>query len=269
MEKIKDNKRIIAYVSFCLGHMAAGMTKDKFISKTIKDLENSPVGYAGFRRKEYLKKHLQWQIFGRTEEIKRFFKLNKGETFKIIEKAIKKCHQIIPSDSTRIFVFPTFNPFIIKEMSGVAGYCPWQNTIHLYVHPVSGWKKVLENTVYHEFNHSIVAKYHQRKTLLDNIVIEGLAENFGESISKTTTSWAKAISLAKCQKILPNIKKLLNSRDYNIYQKVFFADKEYPLWTGYSIGYQIVKSFIRNNKNLTWEEMVKIKPKTILKKSNF
>lgn len=269
MKIINNNKKIIACASFYIDDTTTNVTKDKLISKLVKNLPVSSVGYAGFRKKEYLKKHLHWQIFDATEEIKRPFKLNKRETFNIIKKAINRCHRVIPSDPTRIFIFPTFNPFVIKKMSGVAGYCPWKDTIHIYIYPASGWKKALENTIYHEFNHSVVTKYHKRKTLLDNIIFEGLAENFGKSLLKINTPWAKAISLAKCKKIFPRIKKLLKSEEYNIYHELFFAGKKYPLWTGYSIGYQIVKNFIKNNKKLTWKEVIKIKPETIFKKSLF
>lgn len=269
MEKIKDNKKTIAHLYFYTDIVAADLTKEKFVSKLVKDLPVSSVGYAGFRKKEYLRKHLQWQVFGKAEGIKQTFKLNKKRAANIIERAIKKCHQVIPSEPTRIFVFPTFNPFVIKKMSGVAGYCPWQKTILLYVNPVSGWEKSLEGTVYHEFNHSVVEKYHQRKTLLDNIIIEGLAENFTESMSKTASPWAKSVPLTGCKTIFPKIKRLLKSRDYNVYQELFFAGKKYPLWAGYSIGYQIVKSFIKKNKNLTWKEIIKIRPEIILEKSGF
>ncbi|MFH1671595.1 MAG: DUF2268 domain-containing putative Zn-dependent protease [Candidatus Portnoybacteria bacterium] len=269
MKTIKDNKKTIAYLSFYTDNIVAGIAKDEFIVSLVKDLPVSSVGYAGFREKDYLKNHLQWQIFGATKKVKEPFELNKKVVANIIEKAIKRCHRTISSEPTRIFVFPNFNPFVVKKMSGVAGYCPWQKTVHVYIYPVPGWKKSLENTVYHEFNHSIVAKYSKRKTLLDDIIIEGLAENFRESLSKTATPWVKAVPPKKSQKIFSSIKNLLKSKDYNTYHQLFFAGKKYPLWAGYSIGYQIVKKFIKNNKDLTWKKIVKIKPKIVFKKSGF
>jgi uncharacterized protein YjaZ len=50
-----------------------------------------------------------------------------------------------------------------------------------------------------------------------------------------------------------------------IYREVFFGSKKYKRWTGYSIGYWLIKKFRIMNPNINWEEIIKIKPEHILK----
>lgn len=82
---------------------------------------------------------------------------NKKLILEIIKKSIKKYHQFIPLGPTRIFIFPSFNPFKKEKMFGVGRFCPGKNAVLIDINPVSGWQTALEKTVYHEFNHSIVS----------------------------------------------------------------------------------------------------------------
>ena len=47
-----------------------------------------------------------------------------------------------------------------------------------------------------------------------------------------------------------------------------FFDKEslqYPRWLGDSLGYHIVESFLKQNPNLPWSEIMQIEPEEIAK----
>ena len=49
-----------------------------------------------------------------------------------------------------------------------------------------------------------------------------------------------------------------------IYREVFFGNKEYKRWTGYSIGYRLVKEFRKKYPNISWGEIIKMRQKDIL-----
>jgi len=126
-------------------------------------------------------------------------------------------------------------------MSGVTGF--GFGAIRLFINSnVKGWKTALKECVCHEFNHIVYNKYHRRETLLDNIIYEGLAEPFREHVvGGKQAPWSKALTLRECKRIFSRIEKLLSSKSPKVYRSVFFdfEDEKYPLWSGYSIGYQM------------------------------
>lgn len=247
--------------------------KKIIINQLTKNLKTSPNGYAGFLKKNQLRNFIQYQIFDQdniSDNIKKI-QINKTEVTKIIKGIIKKCYNVLPSSFTNIYIFPSYNSFAKKNMKGVSGYTPWKQTIIIFINPAAKeWKKALKPTIAHEYAHSVTRQYHQWTSLLDSIVFEGLAENFSQKILKTKPSpWSKSLSLNQSKNYFKQIKKYLKSKDIAIYRSVFFENKKYPLWTGYAIGYNIVKKFLKNKKNTDWIELIKMRPETILKQSKF
>lgn len=100
--------------------------------------------------------------------------------------------------------------------------------------------------------------------------MEGLAIHFSLKVTpgkppKYTTS----LSLKRCRKIWLRVKIFLNSKSLKLNNNLFHNnDGEYPLWTGYSLGYQIIRSFLKKYPKIPWQKIMKLKPKTILKKSS-
>ena len=272
IEKIKiKNIGVIAYVYFCLDYNNSILSKNKFVGDLIKDIPRFKIGYAGFRTKKRLKKHLILSVFG-SGKIKKIPKINfnKKIILKIIERSIKKCYKIFPLKPTRIFVFPSFNTFKKRRMQGIGGFCPGKSNILIDLNPTSGWKNALEKVIYHEFNHSIVSLPPKKWALIDSLIFEGLADNFIQHFChEKLPPWSKALSLKESKKFFKKIKNLLSLRSYKIHCQVFFENKKYPLWTGYSIGYQIVKSFLKKYKHLGWRKIMKLNPEEILEKSGF
>lgn len=274
-KKIKDrnHNKIIAFVYLCLDYNTKIKDKDQFINDLVHNINKTSIGYAGFSTRRSFIQHLKREILGfKNLGIIRKFALNKREILKIIEKALRKCHEVLPSEPTRVFVFPTFDQFAREKMSGIKGFCLKENVILSYISPTKRWKTVLKEMICHEFNHSVIFKYHKWRTLLDSIIFEGLAENFREDIvGGKPAPWSKALSPFRSKKIFSEMKKLkvLSSKSEKLYSSVFFENKDFPRWTGYSIGYQIVKSFLRNNEALSWKNIVELQPREILKKSKF
>lgn len=155
-------------------------------------------------------------------------------------------------------------------MGGTSGYTPWKNTILVFIDPTTNWERSLEKTITHEYVHSLSRQYHKWKTLQDSLVFEGLAENFVQYIySEPLSFWSSSLSLKDAKKYFKKIKKDLYSKNHGVYKDVFFKNEKYPIWTGYAIGYYLVKEYIEKHKNISWSELIKIKPSHIIKESPF
>lgn len=271
LEKIRYKQKTIAYIYLCLDYDPAD-SKNQLILFLSKNIRDSSVGYAGFRTKQDISDYLAKAVFDSQNDKKIIkFHFDKKRVLAIIKKAIISCHKAISSEPTKIFVFPTFSDFVEKKMSGTTGYAPHKNTILVFINP-SGklWQDALARTIAHEFNHSVILRYNRWETLLDSMVFEGLAEYFQEyAIGGKRTPWTKVLGINQSRKLFLELKKSLQSKNYKLYQAVFFGDKKYPLWSGYSIGYHLVGAFIKNNPGLEWKKIIKLSPREILEKSNF
>ena len=134
------------------------------------------------------------------------------------------------------------------------------------------WDKALGETVGHEFNHAVFLRDKKCASLSDSIIFEGLAEHFREQvIGGDQAPWTKIFELNQTKIIFSEMKlaNLLQSADPGIRRGVFFGNEKYVRWTGYTIGYYIVKSFLENNPSLDWKEIMARQPKDILSKSSF
>ena len=248
--------------------------KKEFIDSITNSISKDKYsGFGGFKEKTWLRRFLPPGIFGeyKGEKVPEYRLPNK-ELNKLISNALIKSYKVLPSPHTNIFVFPTFSSFVKHQMKGSTGYSPYKNTIHMYVYPekVIGWQQEISNTIAHEYTHSVVMRHHKWRTLLDSLAYEGLAEHFRERIvGGGRAPWTIAISKEQIQRYWRELKPQINSKDYKLYHKVFFEGKSYPRWTGYTIGYNIFKSFLKNEKSKDWKQIVKNNSTQILAKSNF
>ncbi|MBI3190400.1 hypothetical protein HYZ41_01710 [archaeon] len=224
------------------------------------------IGYAGYRSKTLLKKFLPWFIFGK-EQIK-WKNIEESEIKKIIEKTLELCKPFIKNNYIRIFVFPTVNRFVIERMNGVGGFSFWKNTIILTVYPSSNWKRTLKETVCHEMAHALSLNYVERKTLLDGLVFEGVAEHFREYVAGGKRApWSGSLSRKQALEIFTDIKGKMKSTKYSTYSDVFYGAGKYPLWAGYAIGYYIVEDYLKKQEKVDWIKILKTRPESIMKKS--
>ncbi len=285
IKKVIYRNRIIAEIYFYLNYKKHGnkrLTPKGFAKYLTRHISATSTGYAGFQRKKYLEASLSFNIFNSKSKLKTsnitstHFPIK--EILSHIEKTMKEVYRFLPSKiKTRIYIFPTFRSFVKDKMFGVNGITPYRNTINIYIHPEPQNQKMffqeIDHTVAHEYNHTIRFQYSPLSsisTLLDGLINEGLAENFRmRAMGGKISPWADVLQPEKVRKVFKKIRPFLHSTGKKIYYEVFFADKKYPLWTGYSIGYQIVKGFLKNNKTMKWEEIVKLKAKDILQESNF
>lgn len=274
--KIELNDKVIAHLYSFIDYDA--IPRNRFNSKNLikSIIKETPyfedVGYAGFRKKAVLRKHI---IFGMANNSVKgnppiFKGLDKERILETIKNVNIKCYKQVPI-SIRIFLFPTYSSFVKDSMSGVSGFCPWKNTIIIFIHPnANRWRIALKNTFCHEYAHAVIFNYHNQETLLDGIIFDGLAEHFRISlVNGILEPWSKALNKKEAKYILNELKYKLESRSHKLYNEVFYGGGKYPLWTGYSIGFYIVRDYLMNLEKIEWPKIFKKNPEEILKKSCF
>jgi uncharacterized protein YjaZ len=233
--------------------------------------DNKSIDYSGYADVDLLKQGLLDHLGdGDVKQYKSISKDQKNDIETIITETIEKCNGKI-SVPTKNFIF--IHPFIPDEddkiFDGVTAVAVYSCVFHLYINLDQYTKKSLENTVSHELNHTIYYYNHydnfNKYTLLDEILLEGLAENFREQyFDKNITPWAGAFEKDDALQVVKNSVNLLDSVDSDLISKFLFGGDNLIRWAGYSMGYWLVKEFIKKNPDISWNDLMKLKPNDFL-----
>jgi uncharacterized protein YjaZ len=90
------------------------------------------------------------------------------------------------------------------------------------------------------------------------LIMEGLAEHFREyMVGGKVAPWSKALNDKQIISAIKKVEPFFESTKREDYENIFFGSKGFKRWTGYTLGYYLVKRFIKNNKNLSWEKIMK------------
>lgn len=238
----------------------------KKISKIVKKDKN---GYAGWDSKDEFKISLEYINQGNTEKKYPKIKGLNTECRKIINNSLEKIKEFFDGDLF-IYVFPTNNSFVINKMGGSTGITTNKNTIYLEIFPTKNWKKEFESTIIHEMVHVIMKyEYNRKNSVGEALIHDGMAENFRESLLGGREPFTKAISKKKAIEIFEELKPILSKEDTDeLHAEIFFGAGKYPLWSGYTIGYYLVKDYLKEkygSRNKTnWKEVFNTKPREIL-----
>jgi uncharacterized protein YjaZ len=212
-----------------------------------------------------------WNVFGSGGDSNpQPFMINTKDLLLVIKYAIRLCHQHVSTHPTHLFLFPTFNHFVKEKMGGANGYTPYKNTILLFVSPqkTKNWKQALTETICHEFMHAAMDNHYKRQTLLDDLIFEGIAESFVASLFGVKPHIPSQV-LTKEESISWYHKLKKHFRSTNLYYPVFQEGKDYPLWSGYAIGYHIIEAFREKHPNIAWNEIIHLTPKEIHIKAGY
>lgn len=244
-------------------YLLSGKSVDEIVSKV--DYEDSN-GYAGMKTKEDLKKILEFQL-EQFQLVTSLFSNIENEIIKVVNETIISINKTVQLPNLLyIYIFPANNTFVNEHMNGCGGFAPWENVIQIYFNPtLHNSFEALKEVIVHECSHVLFHQYHNWNTLLDSLIAEGLAELFTQEVlRKTTTSkFARALNNKEIISNWQEIKQHLQKND--MHGEVFFGvSKKFKNWTGYTIGFEIVKEFRVKNKNMQWGEIIKLTPSQIM-----
>jgi uncharacterized protein YjaZ len=242
-----------------------------FVNNILRDMrERGSISRAGYADEKSLRNGLLRYIgSGSTHGYRTISDTEKKNIGKIILRTIEKCNKTLKIPVKNfIFVYPYFPSREDNIFEGVMAVAAYSCVFHVFIDFHSYTLRSLENTIAHELNHTIYYYHHydnfNNYALLEEIIIEGLAENFREQLfDHRPTPWAVALSRQKAIDILANSEDILDSHDPATIKNFLLGGKKYKKWTGYSIGYWITKTFIEDSR-LSWNKIMKIPPEIFL-----
>ncbi len=251
-----------------------GVKNKRELAGLILDMmrKSGSIAYAGHRDEKSLRENIMRHLGD--ADAARYKPLSESQKKKVlrqIEATIRKCSAILPIPTKNyVFVFPYLPTKKDAAFEGVMGVAPYSCVFHVFLSLNMGSLKALAKTVAHELNHTIFYYRHydhlNNYTLLDEMIIEGLAENFREQVvGGTPAPWAVVLTRKGAFNALESLDKLLSSKNDTVHRNVLFGNKKYKRWTGYSIGYWIVKELIRKKPNLSWGDIMKLSSMEILR----
>ena len=232
--------------------------------------KDGSIKYAGYLKAKDLRRDLMRQIGSAgLGQYRNLLAKEKQTIEKNIYAAAKKCHKTLPHPDLPIFafVYPWFPETNDRALFGGTTAFAVYYTIHLFVDLNAYTQTALKQTITHEWSHLVFYRHHLERqyTLRAHMIMEGLAEIFREEVMGGKPSpWALALTKKEAQKQFELLKQKLNAKGMRIHREVFFGNKKYRRWTGYSIGYRLAKEFRKKYPKLSWEEIIKTKPEDIL-----
>ena len=241
-----------------------GNSKQEFIQNVLDKIkEDNEIGFAGWKSKGALKEHLKDKF--KEEKISYPKKDLTKESNNLIKNLLKKIPEVL-NKNLYIYIFPTDSEFSISKLGGVTGYCIWKNVVYLDVFPNENWQENFKKTLLHEISHSISNYYNMfNLSLGEGLVFDGLAENFVEKIlGEPDKKLTNVLSKKEAIKIFNEIKIDLGEKDFDKYGELFYGTGKYPLWTGYSIGYYLIKNYLKEQKEVNWKRLLRKNPNKIL-----
>ncbi len=203
--------------------------------------------------------------------------LHKKEIEKIILDALNKCNALIKKDNVTIYIIPPSSELksMIRTMSGVLGFTAGSKQVIISLDTnIKGWKAMLPYAIAHEYNHVYWTKENfanlTKWTLLDYLVFEGKGDCFAKLLyPKVKTPWTEALLEEKKTTLWERIQPQLENQDFSFQAEIMFGSERFPLWGGYTIGYDIVSQYLSKNESIAPGNWINFTSEKILKSSMY
>jgi len=179
----------------------------------------------------------------------------------------------ISSSRICVFYFGPDNP-VRTRMKGVMAFAPGSNLFDLYVAPVEGWTEWVQYNVAHEYHHSAWMGANPNHdpygfTLLEYLVFEGRADNFASEVTKMRGPWDHALSATQECELFTQITPLLKTTGPVLPEVMFGRGNKYPTWTGYTLGFAIVNSYVARHPKESVEHWTMLNASALLAGSGY
>lgn len=187
------------------------------------------------------------------------------------DTAVKKIITSIPSKDVDIIIYD--NPDGAVPEQGIGGYCPNAHTIYISLDPsFPELKKSIEHelkrTLAHELHHTLRWRDPgYGETLLDAMITEGLADHFDlEVYGGKLQPWSTALPEEELQKMMEKAEKEFDNKEYDHFAW-FFGNEDLgiPRWTGYAIGFHLVKLYLQKYPDKKPSQLYAEKTESIMK----
>ena len=171
------------------------------------------------------------------------------------------------------------NNLIVKDrQNGVVGLCVFGNIV-IKINPLADeYEKWIPYVLAHEYHHTVwghnwyVLRSNAKGTLLEYIINEGQAEAFARSLySSLEPEWLNKLTKKQENLYWDKFVPVLDSVDKSEHSSYMFGDTSigFPWCAGYYFGYEIVKSYLKDNPQISFNDLIDIEPGVILANSRF
>ncbi len=197
-----------------------------------------------------------------------------NEVAPLIKKGLTEASKLLDTRNDIIInVYSTEDKFIKNKMNGINGRAYNTCALSLWINKnATQWKRFVISDVAHEFCHVVRFQRIGEKhwTLLDGMVQEGLAQCFAEQVTGRIQSWSNAITREQARAVWAKLSRKLNVEDSTLYYRAFLKrrDNEFPHWSGYTIGYLMIKARLRE-LGKDWNDVIGMKSKALKGKDFF
>jgi uncharacterized protein YjaZ len=196
--------------------------------------------------------------------------LDKTNIVEEVKKSVQEANKHLNHKDCNILIFA--DTFAVIPEQGIGGRCGQSDIVNIFIDPnhAAGAKHNIEtwlpSSLTHELYHARWAVSHKFETTLGEALIEeGAATVFEEFMYPSVkVAHAHHLSVEELSDVWQKAKPLLDSKDYNR-DDWFYGGSGIKKWTGYSLGYEMVSQYIKNNPGKNPADLVDIDPQEIIR----
>jgi uncharacterized protein YjaZ len=168
-----------------------------------------------------------------------------------LKEGLRRVSGMLPGPDTTVCVLAA-DPAAgyMKSMHGVQGITTGAGKIWLLISPDGDWESWVGYNIAHEYHHSAwTARYYDKSApfeLLDYLVFEGRADAFAHiAYPDSPAPWTHALTREQEVQVWSSMREILATTDSRVQHSMMFGDRNVPGWAGYTIGFEIVESYLK------------------------
>lgn len=213
-----------------------------------------------------------------------------GSPRTVVEDALVRCREALPRPdlSSRVVLLlgDGQSKVLTQAMQYATGVSLGSHAVLLFFWPAHHWKQSLAYTTAHEYIHlvrnyifprglidgqMVYTKNDEPDTLLDAMLSEGLADAFAQELfPEHKPHWIDGLSQEQELAVWPQVEQRLDTVDpLEIRHYLFGDDERVPVWTGHSIGYDVIKAYLQNHPGTQPASLVGIPFKALYEESGY
>ena len=213
-----------------------------------------------------------------SEDLKRGLAILKEiDWINIVDSAFQILTKELPGPDTKILIIPA-NPenreMYEKYGIGMHAFTVGTGRIIISIDPTfNNWRQLLPYTLAHEYHHSVWTSRNfisSDFTPLEYLVLEGRADSFAKELfSFDNHPFINMLTGSQEKRIWDSIKPELNKRNSEMNDKMMYGTEDIPYGSVYSIGFNIIESFKKNNSQISDKELLDMTPEQIMLVSKY
>ena len=170
---------------------------------------------------------------------------------RVVRQTVSSVNDLMPVDDVRIRVGISLSQ-TIPEI-GIGGYASSGHEVLIFIDPYSSavpasLETDLASALAHELHHA------KRKrtvgyglTLFEAAVSEGLADHFAKEVTGKVPIWSEALTGDDLARWTARLVEAGAERLYAHGGWFFGTDPDIPRWTGYAVGFELVRAYLSAN----------------------